>query len=138
MAARQELPSRVPGRATQSSDKEDDEAIRRLGERRNLLPTVAPSDSQPTPTAAPERAEPPSAGSVSAAPETPSRAKRERTYERPAPTEPLQLKLPDYLAAKLRDDAAKRQVTVKELVMEALEAAGYEIKDIDFRDLRRR
>jgi hypothetical protein len=38
----------------------------------------------------------------------------------------------------LRDDAAKRQVTVKELVMEALEAAGYEIKDIDFRDLRRR
>ena len=60
------------------------------------------------------------------------------TDQAPSPRKPLSLEVPDYLATRLKVDAAQQSVTVRHLVLSALADAGYEIKTIDMDEDGRR
>lgn len=57
---------------------------------------------------------------------------------KPSPRKPLSLEVPDYLATRLKVDAAEQSVTVRHLVLSALADAGYDIKAIDMDEDGRR
>lgn len=57
---------------------------------------------------------------------------------RAAPRKPLSLEVPDYLATRLKVDAAQQSVTVRHLVLSALADAGYEIHAVDMDEDGRR
>lgn len=57
---------------------------------------------------------------------------------KPSPRKPLSLEVPDYLATRLKVDAAQQSVTVRHLVLSALADAGYDIKPVDMDEDGRR
>lgn len=61
-----------------------------------------------------------------------------RAKVRTAPRKALSIDVPDYLATRLKVDAAEQGVTVRYLVLSAIVCAGYEIKSIDLEEDGRR
>ena len=113
---------------TPSPADQDDALKRELAAQHGLIPTVSVIPPTASPIVASEQSQAQFAPAV----------RKSREYPKPAPTVPLQLKLPDYLVEKLRKDAETAGMTVKELIMEVLVERGYEVSPIDLRDLRRR
>jgi hypothetical protein len=55
-----------------------------------------------------------------------------------APTQTLRTEVPDYLAEALRIECAKSQCTIRYLMLKALRDAGWEVRDEDIAEDRRR
>lgn len=101
---------------------DDTDLIRQYGLSKGFIPTEAgevaatlPMASQPAPAPEPRP-----------------------TVIRPAPTQPWQAMLPNYLVDELRQAAAREGTAQKVIVLRALRQAGFRVDDIDLQDLRRR
>lgn len=103
---------------------DDTDLIRQYGLSKGFIPTEAgeaaappPAAHQPAPVPAPEP---------------------RPVVIRPAPTQPWQAMLPNYLVDELRQAAAREGTAQKVIVLRALRQAGFRVDDIDLQDLRRR
>lgn len=101
---------------------DDTELIRQYGLSKGFLPT----DPVESVTVPPPRPEPAPA------------AEPKPVVIRPAPTQPWQAMLPNYLVDELRQAAAREGTAQKVIVLRALRQAGFRVDDIDLQDLRRR
>ncbi|MBY6266497.1 hypothetical protein EI613_32110 (plasmid) [Azospirillum sp. 412522] len=103
---------------------DDTDLIRQYGLSKGFIPTEAGEIAAPAP-AAPQPAS------------TPAPEPRPMVI-RPAPTQPWQAMLPNYLVDELRQAAAREGTAQKVIVLRALRQAGFRVDDIDLQDLRRR
>ncbi len=108
-----------------------DEELNALGDKLGV-PTMVRPEPPPAPVYGAPPAKPPSNGASEARPEalnSPSPTSAEE--KAPCPQEKLTITLPAYLAHALRRDCAEKRLTQRFLVLQGLQAIGYEIDPVD-------